>query len=64
MKVCHGVILLLFRPEGERQEKIPLAICDVHTGQEIAKMVCKRDVNGNSLQIMEQFNEYLLVKLE
>ena len=60
LKICYGVILLLYYPEGDN---IPMTICDIHSGNEIAKVTCKRDSEGDeSLQIMEQFNEYLLVK--
>jgi hypothetical protein len=60
LKICYGVILLLYYPEGET---IPMTICDIHSGEEIAKVSCKREPDGeDTLQIMEQFNEYLLVK--
>ena len=44
LKICFGVILLLFMPENRN---IPLTICDVHSGKEIAKMICKRDQEPN-----------------
>jgi hypothetical protein len=44
LKICFGVILLLFLPEDKN---IPLTICDVHSGQEIAKMTCKREQTQN-----------------
>ena len=51
LKICYGVIFLLYYPDGET---IPMTICDIHSGEEIAKVSCKREPDGeDTLQIME-----------